>query len=63
MAFEELNDEGSDTVFHVKNTVSKSLHDHYTHRDTVGLRVSHLDMVSYACSSRSWLSARLSVAT
>ena len=24
-----MNDEGSDTVFHAQNTVSKSLHDHY----------------------------------
>ena len=33
IAFEELNDEGSDTVFHAENTVSKSLHDHFTHTE------------------------------
>ena len=44
-AFEELNDEGSDTVFHAYNTVSKSLHYHVTHRDTAGLRASDLDNV------------------
>ena len=44
IAFEELNDEGSDTVFHAENTVSKSLHDHYTHRDTIDLRASDLDI-------------------
>ena len=97
IAFEELNDEGSDTVFHAKNTVSKSHHDHYTHRDSRSARLgsryykkkihsipaavrsnilSKLIFAScvrysarsilwyHACSSRrSWLSARLSVAT
>ena len=52
ITFEELNDEGSDTVFHAQNAVSKSLHDHYTHRDAAGLRASDLDIknVKIHCS-------------
>ena len=49
IAFEEMNEDGSDIVFHAENTVSKSLHDDYTipgthTRDTVGRRASDLDI-------------------
>ena len=44
MAFEELNDQGSNTtVFRAWNTVSTSLHDQTTHTD---IRGSNLDDTS-----------------
>ena len=66
ITFEELNDEGSDTtVFRAWNTVSTSLHDQTTHRQTVDLGGSDLDdtMISCMVYFKSWFSERLLMAT
>ena len=47
IAFEELNDDGSNTVFHASNTVGKSLHDQNIHTQTVGLRAPDLDTIMH----------------
>ena len=50
IAFEELNGEGSDTVFHAYNTVSKALHDQINRTQTVGLRASDLATIMHGVS-------------
>ena len=50
IAFDQLNDAGSDTVFHALNTVSKSLHDETIHTKTVGPRSSDLDPIMHGVS-------------
>ena len=47
VGFEELNNEGSNTGFHAKNTVSTSFHDQTIHAQIVGLRAPDIGTVMH----------------